>query len=156
MKSTFLRSIFLGLMVLFVSNPIAAQVGEWTKCIAWSKDTKYNIVHGGWSVDVCFALAQKCTKDPGVSSQHYSNPVIVEPPYLRCTERWNWRTNDQTEVQEQAFDPQNAFCRARCQRKAAQCYRGCDGSSDFIKCTDECDEEWARCENACISNAVSE
>ena len=149
MRSTMLGAVLIGLTMLFLSNPAAAQVGEWTKCIAWSKNVKFNIVYGAWSVDTCFALAQSCTEDPLVRSQYYSNPTIIEPPYKRCTIRWNWTGQGPEEVQTSDFEPQNAFCRANCQREAAQCYRTCEGSSDFMKCTDRCVEEWGRCEDAC-------
>ena len=144
------------ILTIFAFNkPASAQVGEWTKCIAWTSTNKYNIVNGGWSSDVCFALAQRCSKDPNVKANYYSNPVIVEAPYIRCTEQWNWRQKNLNEgITQQSFEPQNAFCRSSCQNKAAQCYRGCSNSSKFIQCTDKCDEEWAKCEEACQLNST--
>lgn len=149
MRSFMSHFLLIVITVILSSSQVYAQAGEWTKCIAWSKNTKYNIVYGSWSSDTCFALAQRCTKDPNVRSQYYSNPVVIEAPYLRCTIHWSWSGKPQGQTQGKTFKPQSAFCRAKCQRKAAQCSRGCEGSTEFIKCTDKCDEDWAQCEDNC-------
>ena len=66
-------------------NANVAQVaGEWTRCVAWSGGTTFNIVNGQANREQCFALGRKCTGNPNATITFYGNPVIVNAPYTRC------------------------------------------------------------------------
>jgi hypothetical protein len=64
---------------------VADIAGEWTRCVAWSGGTTFNIVNGQGSRAACFALGRKCTGNPNATVTYYGNPVIVNAPYSRCT-----------------------------------------------------------------------
>lgn len=71
---------------VFDVQPAKAQVaGEYTKCIAWSNGTRWNIVRGGYSTQACHNLAIACTNNPNVTIRYYSRPVVINAPYNRCT-----------------------------------------------------------------------
>ena len=80
-----IRCLLICFVVTVLNSSVLAQVGEWTQCIAFSNNIKFNIVHGSFNADVCYALAKECTGDPNVRSQYYSFAVVIEPPYERCT-----------------------------------------------------------------------
>ena len=84
-RTILIVTLLMGASVLSDGRDVAAQVaGEWTRCIALSRGTAYNIVNGEDSPEVCHALAIRCTNDLAVVSRHYSNWVIINAPYLRC------------------------------------------------------------------------
>ena len=144
MKNRLLKSLLIGFIVINIP-PVYAQGGEWTKCIAQLNDTKYNIVHGDWSGEFCWALAYRCTGDPEVVAEYFPNPVVIKSPYQRCTDYWVVHNEEYP-----GDNPQHAFCLVNCRMNAAQCYQDCVNSSndmDFESCTNKCDNDWGNCED---------
>ena len=85
--ASFLPSAHASLSPVDAAPIQLALAGEWTRCIAFSGRTRYNIVHGGHSWQACLRIAQTCTGDPSVNVRHYSYAVVINAPYLRCTNR---------------------------------------------------------------------
>lgn len=77
---------FAAAIVTFGTNAYAQVAGEWTKCIGRTPNKQWNIVNGQDSEKRCFELGKKCVNDPGYKIEYHSSPVIINAPYVRCTE----------------------------------------------------------------------
>jgi hypothetical protein len=86
LASTIGVALLLGAPAHATAPTKVAVAGEWTRCVASSVGTTFNIVNGQGAQATCFALARKCTGDPNATVTYYnSGAVIVDAPYVRCT-----------------------------------------------------------------------
>jgi hypothetical protein len=80
--------LFFPCKALAEHDQLQAASGEYTRCIARSRGVLFHIVWGQGSQVACFNLGRKCTNDPHAIIDYFSNPIIINADYQRCT-LWN-------------------------------------------------------------------